>query len=120
MSGEYTEGGGSWGVRAALCTPLALEPPVSSEQEKSKKGGGSWSAGLSSLEDPCVRCRVCVTGLLRPPSLSTFSSVTAGSLCQRTDQSLKTAFLLRSVLEQLGMQLPARERLSPAGQEQEI
>ena len=82
VSSEYTEGGGSWEVRAALCIPHALEPPVSSaEQEKSNKGGGSWSAGLSSLEDPCVQCRVCVTGLLRPPSLSTFSSVTAGSLC---------------------------------------
>ena len=97
---------------AALCTPHALEPPVSSaEQERPKEGRASCcSAGLCSLEDPCVWCRANATGLLRPPSLSVLSSVTVEPLCQRTDWSRRAAFLLRSVLEQL----PARET-QPSG-----
>lgn len=110
--------GESGGVRAALC-PLCPEQPVASaEQEKPKRGRQ-------------LSCRACVASR----SLRVVPCVSdrpLASVCiQQCDSEVslpgdgpepKKQPFLRSVLEleQLRIQLPAKEAVSPAGQEQEI
>lgn len=79
-------------VRAGLLLLAPLSPDQPAGQKPKNEGGGCSSVPVFTLESPA--CPAVLSD--RPPeslSLSTFSSVTAGPLCQGTSQSLKTAFL---------------------------